>query len=460
MPTGSRAYFAPAAWLPEGWAGDVRIAVGRDGLITAVTPNGDADDAERLGGAVVPGMVDVHSHAFQRAMAGLAERAGPAGDSFWSWRQIMYGFLAKLGPAEIEAIAAQLYVELLKHGYTTVVEFHYLHNDPRGTAYENASELADRIVHAAGAAGIGLTLLPVLYQASDFGGVAPTDGQRRFVLPTDDFLALVHTLQHRYRRDPKLRIGVAPHSLRAVTPDTLRAVLDVVSAHDVTAPIHIHVAEQTREVDACLAWSGQRPVEWLLANAQVDARWCLVHATHMTPDETKALAASGAVAGLCPTTEANLGDGLFALPDYLAAAGRIAVGSDSNVATSPVEELRWLEYGQRLRSRARNVAERAEGTSTGAALYARALAGGAQAAGQKVGAIAVGRRADLVVLDADHPSLVGRSGDALIDSWIFCGNESPVTDVVVAGEWLVRDGRHVHEDQAAADFARVMRRLS
>src|SRR5205807_4338296 len=195
-------------------------------------------------------------------------------------------------------------------------------------------------------------------------------------------------------------------------------------------------------------------------NAGVDARWCLVHATHMTPDETRALAARGAVAGLCPTTEANLGDGLFALPDYLAAHGRIAIGSDSNVATSPVEELRWLEYGQRLVLRARNVAERSEGASTGAALYARALAGGAQAAGQKVGAIAVGKRADLVVLDADHPALVGRGGDALVDSWIFSGNDNPVTDVVVAGEWLVREGRHVHEDQAAADFARVMRRLS
>jgi formimidoylglutamate deiminase len=290
--------------------------------------------------------------------------------------------------------------------------------------------------------------------------VAPTEGQRRFVLPTDDFLALVHTLQHRYRRDPKLRIGIAPHSLRAVTPDVLRAVLETVSAHDPAVPVHIHVAEQTREVEACLAWSGKRPVEWLLANAGVDRRWCLVHATHMTPAETKALAASGAVAGLCPTTEANLGDGLFALPDYLAAGGLIAVGSDSNVATSPVEELRWLEYGQRLSLRARNVAERAEGASTGAALYARALAGGVQAAGQKVGAIAVGHRADFVVLDADHPSLVGRSGDALIDSWIFSGNDNPVTDVVVAGEWLVRERRHVHEEQAAADYARVVRRLA
>jgi formimidoylglutamate deiminase len=270
----------------------------------------------------------------------------------------------------------------------------------------------------------------------------------------------VHVLQHRYRRDPRLRIGIAPHSLRAVTPDALRAAIDPVSAHDAAAPIHIHAAEQTREVEACLAWSGKRPVEWLLENAGVDARWCLVHATHMTRAETRALAASGAVAGLCPTTEANLGDGLFALPDYLAAEGRIAIGSDSNVAASPVEELRWLEYGQRLALRARNVAERAADASTGAALYARALAGGAQAAAQKVGAIAVGKRADLVVLDADHPALVGRSGDRLIDSWIFGGNDNPVTDVIVAGEWLVRAGHHVHEEQAAADYARVAKRLS
>ncbi|MBL8838613.1 MAG: amidohydrolase family protein, partial [Alphaproteobacteria bacterium] len=244
------------------------------------------------------------------------------------------------------------------------------------------------------------------------------------------------------------------------TPEALRTVVGAARAHDRTLPIHIHVAEQTREVEGCLAWSGRRPVEWLLEEAGVDPYWCLVHATHMTDGEVRDLAASGAVAGLCPTTEANLGDGLFALPAFLAAQGRIAIGSDSNVSASPVEELRWLEYGQRLVARARNVAEHAEGASTGAALYRRALAGGAQAVGQAVGAIAPGHRADLVVLDAAHPALAGRSGDRMIDSWIFGGNDNPVRDVFVAGEMVVRDGRHQHEEQAAADYVALMRRLA
>lgn len=455
-----RVYFAAEAWLPDGWARDVRIGIDRAGTIVALEKNAASAGAVRLPGPVVPGMVDVHSHAFQRAMAGLTERAGPAGDSFWSWRRIMYDFLGRLGPPEVETIATQLYVELLRHGYTSVVEFHYLHNDPSGAPYENAGEMSERIVEAAGSAGIGLTLLPVLYQASDFGGVAPSEAQRRFVLDTPAYLDLVHRLQHRHHRDPRVRIGIAPHSLRAVTPGALRDAVGVARAHDRTLPIHIHVAEQLREVEGCLAWSGRRPVEWLLAEAGVDAYWCLVHATHMTDEEVRGLAASGAVAGLCPTTEANLGDGLFALPGYLAASGRIAIGSDSNVSASPVEELRWLEYGQRLALRARNVAERAQGASTGAALYARALAGGAQAAGQNAGAIAPGRRADLVVLDANHPALAGRSGDGLVDSWIFSGNDNPVRDVIVAGEMVVRDGQHAHGEQAAADYAALMRRLA
>lgn len=455
-----RAFFADEAWLPDGWARDVLIGVDRAGMIASVAPGSAPGHAWRLPGPVVPGMVDVHSHAFQRAMAGLAERAGPAGDSFWSWRQIMYGFLGRLGPAEIETIATQLYVELLRHGYTAVVEFHYIHNDPAGAPYENPGELSERIVEAAGSAGIGLTLLPVLYQASDFGGKPPAEAQRRFVLDTPTYLELVHRLQHRHHRDPRVRIGIAPHSLRAVTPDALRDAIGVARAHDRTLPIHIHVAEQMREVEGCLAWSGRRPVEWLLGEAGVDPYWCLVHATHMSDDEVRGLAASGAVAGLCPTTEANLGDGLFALPAFLAASGRIAIGSDSNVSASPVEELRWLEYGQRLALRARNVAERTEGAATGAALYARTLAGGAQASGQSVGAIAPGRRADLVVLDADHPALAGRSGDGLIDSWVFSGNDNPVRDVIVAGEMVVRDGHHAHGEQAAADYAALMRRLA
>jgi formimidoylglutamate deiminase len=453
------AYFAPSAWLPEGWASDVRIAVGEDGAIATIETGASAGDAERLHGPVVPGMVDVHSHAFQRAMAGLAERAGPAGDNFWSWREIMYRFLANLRPADVEAIATQLYVELLKHGYTSVVEFHYLHNDPTGALYENHGELAERIVEAAGSAGIGLTLLPVLYQTGDFGGRPHTDGQKRFVMPTDAFLAMVDRLVHRHRRDAQVRVGIAPHSLRAVPPDVLREALSAIAALDRSAPIHIHAAEQTKEVENCVAWSGKRPVEWLLEHAGVDARWCLVHCTHLSDDEIRALAGSGAVAGLCPTTEANLGDGVFRLPEYLRAGGRLAIGSDSNVCVSPVEELRWMEYAQRLVHRARNLTETRIGASTGVFLYARALAGGAQASGRQVGALAVGRRADLVVLDPDHPALLDRREDGLIDSWLFSGNATPVRDVIVGGIAVVRDGRHVHEHQAAADYAAAVRRL-
>jgi formimidoylglutamate deiminase len=453
-------YFAASALLPQGWAENVRFDVDSTGTISGLSTGTPADGAERLPGVVVPGMIDLHSHAFQRAMAGLAERAGPKGDNFWSWRDIMYRFIARLGPDDVEAIAAQLYVELLKHGYTNVVEFHYLHNDPTGGPYENRAELAERILAAAGAAGIGLTLLPVLYQTSQFGGVAPTEGQRRFILKSDEFLAMVDKLVHRHRRDRQTRVGIAPHSLRAVPPDSLKAVVEGLTALDATAPIHIHAAEQLKEVQDCQTWSKLRPVEWLLEKAKIDARWCLIHATHMTDRETEGLAKSGAVAGLCPTTEANLGDGLFPLPAYLAAGGRFGIGSDSNVTTSPVEELRWLEYAQRLAARARNLTETRVGEATGANLFKRALAGGTQAAGRKVGALAAGHRADFVVLDSEHAVLFGRSGDTLLDSWIFSGNVTPVRDVIVGGQWLVREGVHVHEEQALAGYKRTVKKLT
>ena len=452
-------YLAESAWLPEGWARDVVIDVDGTGAIAAVVPGGDAAGATRLAGPALPGIPNLHSHAFQRAMAGLTEVAGPAGDDFWSWRDLMYRFLDRLGPADVEAIAAQLHVELLKHGYTAIAEFHYLHNDRGGGAYESETTLSDAICAAAGASGIGLTLLPVAYRQGGFGGKPTSPAQRRFVLPPDGYARLVETLGHRHRRDPQIRIGVAPHSLRAVAPDDLDGLVTLAAKLDATAPIHIHVAEQTREVEDCIAWSGQRPVAWLLDHAPVDARWCLVHATHMDGDEIARLARSGAVAGLCPTTEANLGDGIFPLGPFRSAGGAIGIGSDSNVSTSPVEELRWLEYAQRLAARARNLAAPGPGTSTGVALLKAALAGGARACARPIGAIAPGLRADIVVLDPDHPLLVARSGDALIDGWIFSGNDTPVRDVMVGGHWVVREGHHVHEDQARADFTRRMRHL-
>jgi formimidoylglutamate deiminase len=436
----SARYLADAALIDGAILPDVLIEIGADGVIASVAPR-SSERAERLRGLVVPGMSNLHSHAFQRAMAGLAERTGPEGGNFWQWREVMYRFLAILTPDDVEAIAAQVYVECLLHGYTSVAEFHYLHNAPDGSRYADPAEPAQRIVTAARNAGIGLTLLPVLYRHAGLGGAPPAESQRRFLLSLDDYAALCETMAR------SATIGIAPHSLRAVTPQELDAAIGL--AHG--RPIHIHVAEQEQEVDDCLAWSGARPVGWLLDNAPVDHRWCLVHATHVDATERQRLAASGAVAGLCQTTEANLGDGIFPLPEYLAEGGRFGIGSDANVGTSPVEELRWLDYVQRLERRVRPGAPD---------LYRHALAGGAQALGRNAGAIAHGRLADLVVLDTEHPALVGRSGDSLLDAWLFCGNRTPVRHVMVAGEWVVRDGLHRAQAPIAAAFARTMRRLA
>jgi formimidoylglutamate deiminase len=447
--------FAATALIGGAIRERVRIDIAAGGRIAAVACDTEATaGAERVDGLVVPGLANVHSHAFQRAMAGLAERAGPEGDNFWRWREVMYRFLAVLSPEDVEAIAAQLYAECLCHGYTSVAEFHYLHNAPDGTAYADPAELALRVVAAAGAAGIGLTLLPVLYRRGGFGGAAPSEGQRRFVLSVDAFAALCQRLA------PVATLGIAPHSLRAVTPDELAACVAVADTLGPGTPLHIHVAEQVREVEECLGWSGRRPVAWLLDHAPVDARWCLIHATHMTPEETLALAASGAVAGLCQTTEANLGDGMFPLRPLLEAGGRFGVGSDSNVGTSPIEELRWLEYARRLETRARNVSTTVPGASVAARLLGHAAGDGAAALGRPAGAIAVGRLADLVVLDTDHPALVGRRGDAVLDAWVFSGNATPVRHVMVAGRWVVRDFHHRNAVAIGQAFAHTMRRLA
>jgi len=452
------AYRADAALIDGRVIADVAISVGPDGDIVAV---GDAprSGAERIRGLAIPGLPNLHSHAFQRAMAGLAERAGPEGDSFWSWREVMYRFLAVLTPEDVEAVAAQLYVECLKNGYTSLGEFHYLHNDPAGRPYQDPAELSRRILAAAEASGIGLTLLPCLYQSSQFGGSAPTPGQRRFVLDDDAFARLCGDLVAATAGNRNWRLGLAPHSLRAVTEDALGRALELRETLDPTMPVHIHAAEQVKEVEDSIAFSGRRPVDWLL-DAGAGEGWCLVHCTHLLSDERARLARSGAVAGLCPTTEANLGDGFFQTPEFLAEGGRFGVGSDSNVSTSPVEELRWLEYASRLKRRARNVVETREGASVGASLVERALAGGAQAVGRAIGAIERGRRADLVVLDLDHSALLGRPPERLLDAFVFNGNTTPVRDVMVGGRFLVRDRRHVDEERIGAHFRRTVLRLA
>ncbi len=453
------ALFAKSALLPAGWAENVRLTLDATGTITAVEPNAAPGDAERLAGPVLPGMPNLHSHAFQRAMAGLTERASPSGDDFWSWREAMYRFLAVLEPEDVQAIAAQLYLDMLKAGYTGVAEFHYLHHGRDGRPYADRAAMSEAVISAAKEIGIALTLLPALFQTSGFGGAAPTERQRRFINTVEELLAIVEETRRRHAGNSGVRVGLAHHSLRAVPPDALAAATAALRALDAAAPIHIHVAEQTREVEQCLAWSGARPVQWLLDHAPVDATWCLVHATHMDETETRRLAATGAIAGLCPTTEANLGDGFFPLLPYLAARGRWGVGSDSHVSLSPIEELRWLEYGQRLRERRRALAPLSKPQSTGLLLWQAALAGGAQALGRRTGALAIGHRADLLVLDANTPSLYRREGDALIDSFVFASETAAVRDVMVSGRWAVRERHHASEDRIAAEFRRTIDRV-
>ena len=401
-------------------------------------------------------MPNLHSHAFQRAMAGLAERKGKSEDSFWSWRETMYGFAATVGPEQLKAIAAQLYVEMLKAGYTHVCEFHYLHHQPDGTPYAPAEAMSLALVEAAREAGIGLTLLPVLYMSGGFDGRALGERQRRFGHDVDAYLRLLQTLRAQQRED--LRVGIALHSLRAVPEAALREVLASNLASD--GPIHIHIAEQIGEVQDCLALRGARPVEWLFDHAEVDARWCLVHATHLTAAETSQIAGSGAVAGLCPTTEANLGDGVFPLTPYLEAGGALGIGSDSHVSVSPVEELRWLEYGQRLQTRHRNIAARHPGDSVGDTLWRAALRGGAQAAGAAIGELRDGARADLIVLDDTSPLLAARDERSVLDSFLFAGNTPLVRDVMVGGRWQVQGFRHRDEERIAARYRATVAALA
>lgn len=444
------ALFAPLALLPDGWAQDVRITL--DGArIAGVEPGAEVSAGDRILSrrALLPAPSNLHSHAFQRAMAGMTERRGPGEDSFWTWRTLMYRFLDVLTPDEIEAIAALVYVEMLEAGYAAVAEFHYLHHAPGGVPYDDPAELSHRIVAAARSTGIGLTLLPVLYTWGGADRTPLAGGQCRFGNGLDDFLALHAAAGEGLAEDGIL--GAAPHSLRASTPGDIRALAAALP----TGPMHIHAAEQEKEVEEVTRWLGARPVEFLLGSVGLDARWCLIHATQMTPEETRGLAASGATAGLCPITESNLGDGIFDGVRYLEARGSIGVGSDSNVRISLGEELRTLEYSQRLRDRARNVLAE-PGESVGRRLYQGVLAGGARALGREAGVIRPGALADLVAIDLDHPVLMALSGDALLDGWIFAANDRVVREVWSAGRHVVRDGRHVCRDQVGERYRSVM----
>jgi formimidoylglutamate deiminase len=432
-----RELFFDHALTPDGWACDVRIVVA-DGSIESLTHGAERAGAEHIAGIAVPGLPNLHCHAFQRAMAGRAERRGPETDSFWTWRDVMYRFLARLSPDDVEAIAAFAYMEMLETGSTAVGEFHYLHHDVDGRPYADLGEMATRIAAASVAAGIGLTLLPSFYAYGGFGGAPAAAGQRRFLNDPDRFLKLVERTRAIVKDMPAARVGIAPHSLRAVTPEAL----SVVCRAAADAPIHIHAAEQVKEVEDSVAAMGRRPVEWLLENAGLDSRWCVIHATHMNDQEVRALAASGAVAGLCPLTEASLGDGIFNGPHYLSAGGRFGVGSDSNIQIDAAAELRQLEYEQRLVHHARNVMTSHEGESTGRRLFSTALAGGAQALQQPMGALAPGFRADIVLLDHEHPDLGSGSGDRWLDAWIFVAGRGAVKTVLAGGETVVDAGCH------------------
>ena len=444
--------FARKALLPNGWSDNVRLTVA-DGCIADVAIEAEADGSDETLGFVIPGLCNAHSHAFQRALAGHTEQRSPAGrDNFWSWRERMYELAGRVSADALTAIARQAYCEMLRAGYTSVAEFHYLHRDPLDTDAVDTMFLA--ITTAARESGIRLTYVPVHYERAGFEDPEPTLQQATFAMSVDEFLA--HFERVAPHCNGTINLGIGAHSLRAVSEESLRRIVAV--AGDTDVPMHIHVAEQQREVQQCFASYGRRPVRWLLENFDVDSSWSLVHATHMDADEIVALARSGAVAVLCPSTEANLGDGLFPLHDYLENGGRIAIGSDSHISINPFEELRWLEYGQRLVSQSRNIASLRD-SHVGSELFSRALEGGALAAGEKVTGIRTGAHADIVALSDDDPMLAGHNDDSRLDALVFSGYPLPVERVMVNGRWRVADAVHVDRERARADYVATLDRL-
>ena len=460
---GNTSLFAEHALLPDGWARNVLLRWNEKGILTSVTSDTRVTQGTACApGPLLPGMPNLHSHAFQRAFAGLTEHRSPGtpNDSFWSWRELMYRFAGAVTPEQLRTIATALYVDMLEAGYTSVCEFHYLHHDTDGQPYADDATMSCCLIEAASEAGIGLTLLPVLYQTSAFGGQAPTTGQRRYIRSTDNVLRLLDRLQPVCDRQG-VRLGLAPHSLRAVVPDALLEAVTGLTSIDARAPIHIHIAEQTAEVHACLAWSGQRPVQWLLDHAPVDERWCLVHATHMTPTESERAARTGAVAGLCPSTEANLGDGIFDSPSWTAAAGRWGIGSDSHVCVNAAEELMQLEYSQRLALRERNVLFSEAQPSIATSMTLAAVAGGAQASGRPVAGLAVGLHMDAVALDAGHPALAGLpTPELMLSAHVFASHRSSAVHTVwSSGQVRVRAGQHPQARFTRSAFINARRTL-
>ena len=440
------AIFADKVLLADGWRDAVRLTIAGGELADIETGTQACADDHSVD-IVIPGLCNAHSHAFQRALAGHTEQRSPAGqDNFWTWRERMYELAGRIDAATLTAIARQAYCEMLSSGYTSVAEFHYLHRDPLDPDGEDT--MLEAILEAARDSGIRLTYVPVLYERAGFDDQRPNAAQQNFVMQLDEFLA--HHERACARAGDGINIGIGAHSLRAASRESLLEIARIAAERDL--PTHIHVAEQQREVEECEAAYGTSPVRWLLDNFDVDSRWCLVHATHMDEGETRDLAASGAVVALCPSTEANLGDGLFPLHDYLKGGGSIAIGSDSHVSINPFEELRWLEYGQRLATRSRNIASLRQ-SHVGSELFGRALEGGALASGQAVIGLQTGAPADLVVLGGDDPMLAGHGDTSRLDALVFSGYPLPVERVMVNGDWHVLDAMHVERNRARWEYA-------
>jgi formimidoylglutamate deiminase len=450
---------AADALLPAGWARDVLLEWDQRGVLTRVEPGHRTGGADAAAGPVLPGIPNAHSHAFQRAMAGLAEFRGHPTDDFWTWRERMYALVTRLEPGDIEAVARHLYIEMLRHGYTAVAEFHYLHHDPQGRPYDNRAETSERIIRAASDAGIALTLLPVVYAHGGLGHKPLGPAQRRFALDAAGAIELVREIASFHLPAPLLRLGVAPHSVRAVDALQLSELVDAATHLDATMPIHMHVSEQAAEVAECLETHGTTPLAWVCELVPVDARWCFIHATHATQIEMRRLAPTGACVGLCPTTEADLGDGIFEFLPWFERRGPWAIGGDSHVCVSPFEELRLLECVQRLRLRVRNVTSDEEAPDVAANLWSAAAAGGAQALGQPAGALATGHRADLVVLDGGDVDFEALAASAMLGTAMFSGNRNRVRDVFVGGARVVENARHSRQEEAAQDFRQALARL-
>ena len=459
----ARLFQLESALLPQGWVRNARVSVDDDGVIGRIDlpTAGSARDcaAEDVRGFVIPGMSNAHSHAFQRGMAGSTEFRLSAQDSFWTWRQAMYALANRISPEDLKILATQLFVEMLKSGYTAVAEFHYIHRRLDGETYEGANALWDAITGAAEEAGIALTFLPTLYQTSDFGAAPLKREQLRFALETEGFLRAIDArVREDARRGSRLnRTGAAFHSLRAVPLPVLTQATRALRDMAADLPLHIHVAEQMKEVEACIAHTGRRPIELLLGTELLDRHWCLVHATHATAAELEGIVGSGASVCVSITTEANLGDGYFDAARFLKRGGRLCVGSDSQSTVSPAEELRWMEYQARLRKRRRAVLADRKEAHVGTRLWTGAAREGARAIGQPAGVLEVGARADWVVLDADHTSIVGTADDGALDHLIFAGGSAAIRDVMVGGRWVVKDGRHALEPALAAPFRKLMR---